>query len=114
MPLFLMTIKLPRNPAHDPRNKVTAPCPAADRSPCTDATGEHHTYLVEAADRDTAVEHARQRYGHVTRVETTGYVGSAAALLDAWRRLPVPAATAVAMAAPELTEALAQMRRASA
>lgn len=36
MALFLVTIKLPRNPAHDPKNKVAGPCPANSFYSCTD------------------------------------------------------------------------------
>jgi len=61
--LRLVTIKLPRNPDHDPHNKVTGTCPAGI---CTDATGEHHT-LVALGDED--VEELRALYGHITRIE---------------------------------------------
>lgn len=60
---YLVTIKLPRNPDHDPRNKKTGPCPASTE--CTDSTGEHHTVLLET-DR---LELALARFSHVTRVE---------------------------------------------
>ena len=43
----LVTVKLPRNPEHDPRRKVTGPCPV-NGSVCTDVTGEHHTVAVSA------------------------------------------------------------------
>ena len=60
---YLVTIKLPRNPDHNPRDKKTGPCPTSTE--CTDSTGEHHTFLLET-DR---LFMALARYEHVTRVE---------------------------------------------
>jgi hypothetical protein len=60
----IVTIKLPKNPHHDPHNKVTAPCEVSDV--CTDSTGEHHSVLVET---DEQVEELRQQFGHITRIE---------------------------------------------
>lgn len=60
---YLVTIKLPRNPGHDPHNKKTGPCPASTE--CTDSTGEHHTFLLETDQLSMALA----RYSHVTRVE---------------------------------------------
>lgn len=53
---FLITVKLPKNPDHDPRNKVTGPCPVdmTRGRICTDVTGEHHTVLVAAPDLEAA------------------------------------------------------------
>lgn len=62
---FLVTIKLRKNPNHDPHNKVTAPCAVSES--CTDTTGEHHTLIAWSQDE---VEAIRQKYGHVTRVES--------------------------------------------
>jgi len=47
----VVTAKLPRNPEHDPRNKVTGPCPV-NGFRCTDATGEHHTMMVAVPMED--------------------------------------------------------------
>jgi hypothetical protein len=73
MPLFLVTVKLPKNPTHDPRNKVTTTCPAAalidDNWACTDATGEHHTVPVFKNDSNSAAELFSAQGIHVTRVE---------------------------------------------
>lgn len=112
--LFLVTVKLARNPEHNPRAKVTTSCPVGLGAPCTDATGEHHTYLVEATSRDVALAHAQQRYGHVTRIEHTGHVGSAAQVMTQWAALPEPARVTLAHIAPELAGALALMQRADA
>jgi len=66
---FLVTVKLPKNKEHDPKNKVTGPCPVSN-STCTDATGEHHTVLWEGSD---SLEEAQAYWArtnvHITRIE---------------------------------------------
>jgi len=65
---YLVTIKLPRNRDHDPRNKKSGPCPVSGY--CTDVTGEHHSYLTVAPSEADAREEARARgFSHVTRIE---------------------------------------------
>lgn len=59
----LVTIKLPKNPKHDPHNKVTGPCPVSGS--CTDVTGEHHTVLIYT---DSGLEKLTALH-HITRVE---------------------------------------------
>lgn len=69
MAAFLVTIKLAKNPEHNPRDKKTGPCPVTGK-PCTDVTGEHHTFLAEL--EDVQAEDVRSLYEgiyHVTRVE---------------------------------------------
>jgi hypothetical protein len=61
--LAIVTIKLPKNPKHDPHNKVTAACPFSGT--CTDSTGEHHSGLV----RNLAELQALREQHHITRVE---------------------------------------------
>lgn len=61
----LVTVKLPKNPEHDPRNKQTGPCVVSPT--CTDATGEHHTVVARTMDE---VEALREKFGHITRIET--------------------------------------------
>ncbi len=61
---YLVTVKLPRNPDHDPRDKKTGPCPVSGQE-CTDVTGEHHTFLLETDQLQLALA----RYSHITRVE---------------------------------------------
>ncbi len=112
MGLYLVTVKAPRNPDHDPRNKITGPC--IGDATCTDQTGEHHTYLVEATDRDTAAEHGRQHYGHVTRVEDTDLVGTAARARYVWFDLEVRERQIIADLAPALAEALDGLRKLAA
>ena len=64
--MYIVTIKLPKNPAHDPRNKRVGPCPVSTH--CTDVTGEHHSLLV-SVDELPAI---RQRFSHITRIEEVG------------------------------------------
>jgi len=55
---------------HDPKNKVTGECPVSGE-PCTDVTGEHHSFICRGDDLSTA-ESVRDTYKgiyHVTRVE---------------------------------------------
>jgi len=71
MNIYLVTIRLPKNPAHDPRNKVTGACPA-NNGLCTDVTGEHHTYMMMASTIDevrTAAEKRLSPGAHITRIE---------------------------------------------
>jgi hypothetical protein len=80
MRLFAVTVRLEKNPAHDPKNKKTGPCPlnALTKHLCDDVTGEHHTLLHSGGDKST-VESVRALYEsmgnametvyHVTRVE---------------------------------------------
>lgn len=70
MAVFLVTVRLPKNPEHNPRDKKTGACPVNGKL-CTDVTGEHHTFLTEL-DEGSA-EDVREIYQgiyHVTRVET--------------------------------------------
>ncbi len=67
---YIVTIKLPRNPDHDPRNKVTGPCPANPNTECTDVTGEHHSVLVETQEQ---VAELFESHLHVTRAEKLAY-----------------------------------------
>lgn len=70
MSTFIVTVKLPKNPEHNPRDKKTGPCPVSGK-PCTDVTGEHHTFLCDFMS-GASVEQVREWYEetyHVTRVE---------------------------------------------
>lgn len=61
--MYIVTIKLPRNPKHDPHNKIVGECPVSDE--CTDSTGEHHSTIVMTIEEVEAM----QKNVHVTRVE---------------------------------------------
>lgn len=63
--IILVTVKLDRNPDHDPANKIEGPCPVNPRTTCTDITGQHHTVIAGSLDRVAEIEMAF----HVTRIE---------------------------------------------
>lgn len=67
---FIVTIKLARNPKHDPHNKVVdvCPIPGNDEGVCTDSTGEHHSFLTIGWTADEVRLKWSDHY-HVTRVE---------------------------------------------
>lgn len=71
MRAILVTVRLPRNPNHDPHNKITGNCPANLGSICTDSTGEHHTIRVEANTFAEARQFVVETLGfkHITRME---------------------------------------------
>ena len=66
---YIVTVKLPKNPEHDPRNKKIGFCPVNPARMCTDVTGEHHSYVIECATMDEAYKDGIDRFGHVTRIE---------------------------------------------
>jgi hypothetical protein len=65
--LYIVTVKLPKKPEHDPDNKRMGACAMSPE--CSDVTGEHHSYLVTAETADAARANGEERFGHVTRVE---------------------------------------------
>jgi hypothetical protein len=67
MRVCIVTVKLPRNPEHDPANKISGSCPVNGQF-CTDITGAHHSFL-EVADAETARKKWEGKY-HITRIET--------------------------------------------
>jgi hypothetical protein len=70
MSFFLVTVRLPKNPEHNPRDKKTGPCPVNGK-PCTDVTGEHHTFLADLTVNEAGdVRAVYEGIYHVTRVET--------------------------------------------
>lgn len=75
MKTYLVTVKLERQPGHDPRNKVTGRCRVLPNTTCTDSTGEHHTVMNTVNNGVTAeMVHKSwtERGLHVTRVEEVG------------------------------------------
>lgn len=69
---YIVTIKQPSNPLHDPLNKVAGVCPAS--TSCTDATGEHHSVAVQASSMAYALAHFARKNIHVTRIEELNVV----------------------------------------
>jgi hypothetical protein len=63
----IVTIKIDRNPRHDPFNKQTGNCPCSNT--CTDMTGAHHSYLEEGTSIEDIEKKAKSKYKHITRIE---------------------------------------------
>lgn len=76
---YIVTVRLPRNPEHDPQKKRRGLCPLREMGilglpkviwiTCSDVTGEHHSYIEEAESMAEAEAQAKTKFGHVTRVE---------------------------------------------
>jgi hypothetical protein len=66
--LFIVTVKMPKNPVHDPKNKITGACPTYGQW-CTDVTGEHHSLLIEARSADDVRAYLGRIQVHLTRIE---------------------------------------------
>ena len=68
----IVTLRLPKQPDHDPKNKRTGECPISNYI-CTDVTGEHHSYLEEAPTLEGITSAAKvmadRHSGRVTRIE---------------------------------------------
>lgn len=80
MKLYLITVRLPKNPDHDPRNKVVGECPLSSGE-CTDVTGEHHTMLLGSGETASEIHERLTKQFHVTRVEEVrpgNYLGQTA------------------------------------
>jgi len=69
----IVTVKLPRNPRHDPHNKIAGKCPLSRILKtyvyCTDVTGSHHSYIEEGLSLKEIKEKAKKKFQHITRVE---------------------------------------------
>lgn len=65
---FLVTVKLPHDPRHNPRNKVAGACPIS-HAYCSDTTGEHHTVIVRANSPEQVLHTFTDDDIHVTRIE---------------------------------------------
>jgi len=67
----IVTVRLPRNPKHNPRNKQAGTCPlvSVGNFRCTDVTGSHHSYLETGIDLEEIERKARAKYNHITRIE---------------------------------------------
>lgn len=69
---WIVTVRmLEKNPDHDPRDKKAGKCPVSGY--CTDVTGEHHSFLLDAGDEQEVRELVRwsgETHGYrLTRLE---------------------------------------------
>jgi len=62
---WIVTVRLPKNPEHDPTNKKMGKCPFSEH--CTDVTGEHHSFLTSGYTEEEVRE--LFKVYHITRVE---------------------------------------------
>lgn len=69
MAKFVVTVKYPKNPAHDPQNKKSGRCPVYIGTWCTDSTGEHHSIFASASSLAKVESYFVSRGIHVTRIE---------------------------------------------
>ena len=73
MKTWIVTVRMrKKNPAHDPRAKVSGPCPVSGF--CTDVTGEHHSFTVAGPQDEADVREMVARDGtaggyRLTRIE---------------------------------------------
>jgi hypothetical protein len=69
----IVTVKLARNPHHNPMDKQAGRCPLSDKLGyflfCSDVTGEHHSYIEEGFDLAEIWTKAKLKFGHITRIE---------------------------------------------
>lgn len=65
--VFIVTVKRPKTPGHDPQAKKTGPCPFSPE--CDDVTGQHHTFLARGRDAAQVRAYWESQGEHVTRVE---------------------------------------------
>lgn len=72
---YIVTVKMPKHPLHDPTNKISGPCPIDSKGFCTDVTGAHHSTLVR--NSSATIEQVRAKFQekgvHVTRIEAVDY-----------------------------------------
>jgi len=67
--LAIVTVKLTRNPIHNPRNKISGSCQIPRNGLCTDITGSHHSYIEEGRSVAGIRRIAQKRWSHITRIE---------------------------------------------
>ena len=70
----VVTVKLQKNPNHNPQNKKTGICPIAvftknKHCRCTDITGSHHSYIVKGKDLEEIKRKVHKYFKHITRIE---------------------------------------------
>jgi hypothetical protein len=64
----IVTVKLERNPKHDPSHKKDGMCPVSGKY-CTDITGQHHSFVVDGTSIPDIQNRTLLRYKHITRIE---------------------------------------------
>jgi len=67
--LFIITIKFDTGVEHNPEHKQEGKCPCEENLLCTDKTGEHHSFLIDAIGIEQAKRMIPREYKHITRIE---------------------------------------------
>lgn len=70
--LFIVTIKLEAGVEHNPEHKQEGKCPCEENLLCTDKTGKHHSFLLEADNIEQVKRKIPREYTHITRIEKVG------------------------------------------
>lgn len=70
----IVTVKLPRDPKHNPQNKKTGVCPISGNVGkliwCTDTTGSHHSYVESGFSVEEIKRNIKKKaFRHITRIE---------------------------------------------
>lgn len=76
--MYIITIKLPRNPKHNKSNKIIGKCPLLKyNGGCTDVTGEHHSFIGYGYTPERVKEfYSTEPYNyHITRIEECDIIG---------------------------------------
>ena len=70
----IVTVRLSKNPEHNPQQKQTGVCPLSKVvkgvTQCSDVTGQHHSYIEEGIGLEDIERKARAKFDHITRIET--------------------------------------------
>jgi hypothetical protein len=72
MSQFIVTVRVPPDPSHNPQDKKTGQCGYSKR--CTDVTGPHHSFLESAPSESVLRRRIRTRNKllRITRIEEVG------------------------------------------
>lgn len=67
----IVTVKLPRNPVHNPKRKREGICPIIRKKKrvCTDITGSHHSFIEHGKDLEDIRRKVLAACHHITRIE---------------------------------------------
>jgi hypothetical protein len=67
---YIITVKLDKNPNHNPNQKIPGICPLGGY--CTDVTGAHHSQVAKFPSVGEARTFYESLGYHVTRIEKVG------------------------------------------
>lgn len=74
--ILIVTVKLPkRDWKYNPKGKAFGTCQCKENLMCSDIRGEHHSFLMIGDTYEGIEKRARQKYGHLTRIEHPYFTG---------------------------------------